>query len=274
MKLLSKSNTKIMKGEEYGYLTFGLHLAPADLSGYNTCPKASAGCKSACLNTAGMGKFSNVQKARIAKTKMFFEQREAFMKQLVKDIQSAQKAATKAGLKLAIRLNLTSDIRWEEIPVTVWSVDQNYRQKGKTNALVITDHASIIDAFSEVQFYDYTKLTGREVPSNYHLTFSKSESNDVDVDAILETSTNLAVVFNTKKGKPLPQTYRGRRVVDGDIHDIRFLDGVGVVVGLRAKGDAKSGSHDGFVVDASPCGPLYQIEMFSNTHYLSTRTPE
>lgn len=263
MKLLSKSNTKIMKGEAYGYLTLGLHLAPAWLSGYNVCPKASVGCAAACLNTAGMGKFSTVQKARIAKTKMFFEQREVFMFQLAKEIFNGKKAAVKAGLKLAIRLNLTSDIRWENTPV----VGTNKTMRNMVHGLLGHIDApvtvpSIIALFPDVIFYDYTKLANRgDIPTNYHLTFSKSESNDVDVDTTLATERNIAVVFSTKKGKPLPKQYRGRPVIDGDINDLRFLDAPNSIVGLRSKGDAKKDT-SGFVVDASECGPLYQIEAF------------
>ena len=55
MKLLSVGNPKTLKGMKQGYNTFILHLAPGSLSGHNTCPKATAGCLSACLNTAGRG---------------------------------------------------------------------------------------------------------------------------------------------------------------------------------------------------------------------------
>ena len=85
MKLLSTANPKIQKGTKKGYLSFILHLAPADLSGKETCPKRTAGCTAACLNTAGRGGMFRkgestniIQQARIRKTKMFFEQRDQF----------------------------------------------------------------------------------------------------------------------------------------------------------------------------------------------------
>ncbi len=89
MKLLTVGNTKTVKGEKYGYQTFILHLAPANLSGYETCPKRTAGCTAACLNTAGRGGMfkpggtNTIQEARKRKTKMFFEERKSFIVQLV-----------------------------------------------------------------------------------------------------------------------------------------------------------------------------------------------
>ena len=224
MTLLSTANTKTMKGEKYGYKTYILHLAPSLISGFQTCPKASAGCAAACLNKAGMGAFSNVQQARINRTKLFFQDRVTFMLQLVKEIKSAKKKADKEGLKLLVRPNGTSDIAFEKIRVG--------------------DYRNIFEMFPEVQFYDYTKIAGRTVPDNYHLTFSKSESNDRDVSAAIRNGLNVAVVFDK-----LPETYLGLPVVSGDDTDIRVNDPRGVVVGLKAKGPAKR-DLSGFVVFA------------------------
>ncbi len=106
MKLLSTGNPKVLKGMSQGYNTYILHLAPANLSGYETCPKRTDGCTAACLNTAGRGGMFKrgentnvIQKARIRKTKMFFEDRNTFMADLVKDIE--------LGIKQSARLNLT-----------------------------------------------------------------------------------------------------------------------------------------------------------------------
>ena len=220
MKLLGVSNTKTMKGEKQGYRTYIMHLAPSTLSGYQVCPMASLGCSNACLNLSGMGRFSNVQAARIAKTQRFFQDRVAFMQQLVKEVRAAVKSSQKLGLTPVFRLNGTSDIRWETIPVLGVN--------------------SIMDAFPMVQFYDYTKIPNRRnVPSNYHLTFSRSETNHQDV---LLSQYNVAVVFDT-----LPTTYLGRTVIDGTETDLRFLDPNNVVVGLKANGKAKKDA-SGFVV--------------------------
>jgi hypothetical protein len=223
MRLLNTANTKTMKGEEYGYLTFIQHLAPSWLSGFNTCAMASEGCAFACLNTSGMGKFSNVQAARISKTKFFFEAREVFMAQLVKEVTAAVRKAEKIGMTPAIRLNGTSDLRWETVEVA-----------GKAN---------VMEVFPDVQFYDYTKIPNRrDIPKNYHLTFSRSETNDFLLDSAFERGMNVAVVFDR-----LPETFLGRKVIDGTLTDLRFLDEQGVVVGLEAKGKAKT-DQSGFVV--------------------------
>lgn len=223
MKLLGKANTKTMKGEAYGYLTYILHLAPAMLSGYNACPKASIGCTLACLNTAGMGVFSNVQNARIRKTKMYFEQKAEFEALLIKDIEAAKRQAKKQNMKLAIRINGTSDLP----------------------ALAI----KMAKLFNDVQFYDYSKIAKtfdrKDLPSNYNLTFSRSESNSIEVMSILEKGFNVAVVFANE----LPKTYLGYEVVSGDKSDLRFLDKKNVVVGLTTKAKAKK-DESGFVVRA------------------------
>ena len=219
MKLLSANNTKIKKGEKLGWKTLGLSLAPHTISGKNLCPHASEGCALACLNTAGMGVFSNVQKARLEKTKYLLENRSEFLAQLKKEIANAKKRME----KLAIRLNVLSDLPWHNLI----EMEKN----------------------KEVQFYDYTPNPSRmiqflkgELPSNYHLTFSRKENNQAHVELILSMGGNVAVVFDK-----LPKTYLGKEVVDGDETDLRFLDKKGVVVGLKAKGKGKK-DESGFVV--------------------------
>jgi hypothetical protein len=178
-KLLSTANPKIQKGTKLGYLSFILHLAPADLSGKNTCPKATAGCKSACLNTAGRGGMfrrgestNAIQKARIRKTVQYFFDRDTFLADLEADIRKGIKFAEKQGLTPVFRLNGTSDLAVEK-----WG---------------------IIELFPTVQFYDYTKVLGRKVAHlpNYHLTFSKADGNDADVAQALKQGMNVAAVFD------------------------------------------------------------------------------
>ncbi len=224
MKLLSTAYPKIQKGTKLGYLSFILHLAPATLSGKETCPKRTAGCTAACLNTAGRGgmfkKGENtnmIQQARIRKTRMFFEQRDAFMAQLEKDIKLGIKQAAKLGLTPVFRLNGTSDLAWEKY--------------------------GIIEKFPQVQFYDYTKVLGRKVAhlQNYHLTFSAADGNDADVAKAVAQGMNVAAVFDK-----LPSEYMGKSVINADEHDLRFLDPKGVIAGLKAKGRAKKDT-SGFV---------------------------
>lgn len=114
MTLLTTNNTKIEKSIPYGYLTAGLHLAPAKLSGYEVCRNRSKGCTFSCLNTAGLGVMTAVQLARIAKTKFYFEERAVFMDQLVKELNAFVRKAARKNLKPAVRLNLTSDLDWED----------------------------------------------------------------------------------------------------------------------------------------------------------------
>ena len=235
MKLLSTGNPKVLKGMSQGYNTYILHLAPANVSGYETCPKRTAGCTAACLNIAGRGgmfkrgETTNViQEARKRKTRFFFENRGAFMLQLYLDIKKAIKQSEKLGLIPVFRLNGTSDIAWEKYEV----------QDGK----------NIFQMFPNVTFYDYTKMLnrkGRALP-NYHLTFSAADGNDADVAKAIEQGYNVATVFGIKKNSPMPETYNGLPVFNGDDSDLRFLDPKGVVVGLYAKGKAKKDT-SGFV---------------------------
>jgi len=239
MKLLSTGNPKVLKGIKQGYNTYILHLAPADLSGREVCPKRTVGCSNACLNTAGRGgmfkkgEFTNmIQQARIRKTKMFFDDRNAFMSLLVKDILLALKQSERLGLTPVFRLNGTSDLSWEKYSV-------------KVDGIVF---ANIFEAFPFVQFYDYTKVLGRKVSGipNYHLTFSAADGNDNDVESAMYNGMNIAVVFGVKKTEALPVSYRGVQVFNGDDSDLRFLDPKGVIVGLYAKGKAKKDT-TGFV---------------------------
>ena len=227
--LLTAGNAKITKGEAFGYLTKGIHLAPANLSGYEVCRWRSKGCTMACLNTAGRGQMNSVQDSRIAKTKLFFEQRFDFLAKLSKEISSTIKSASKKGLQAVFRPNLTSDIAWEDI--------------------VNEDGVNLFEKHESIQFYDYTKSFKRmkafldgELPSNYHLTFSCSETNEKIAKLVLEMGGNVAVVFRNQ----LPKTWNGYEVVNGDESDLRFLDKKGVVVGLIEKGMAKKDA-TGFV---------------------------
>jgi hypothetical protein len=173
-----------------------------------------------------------IQQARIRKTRFFFDNRDAFMADLVADIKLAIKQSAKLGLIPVFRLNGTSDLSFEKYSVTVDGVD----------------YANIFAAFPNVQFYDYTKILGRKVKGipNYHLTFSAADGNDLDVLKAIQQGYNVATVFGIKKTEPMPESYNGRPVFNGDDSDLRFLDPKGVIVGLYAKGKAKKDT-SGFV---------------------------
>ena len=239
MKLLSTGNPKVLKGIKQGYNTYILHLAPADLSGREVCPKRTIGCSNACLNLAGRGGMfkkgettNMIQQARIRKTKMFFDNRNEFMDLLVKDILLGLKQSERLGLIPVFRLNGTSDLSWEKYPVQIGNIH----------------YANIFEAFPHVQFYDYTKVLGRKVVgiNNYNLTFSAADGNDLDVLMAKQQGYNIAVVFGLKKTEPMPESYLGLPVFNGDESDLRFLDPKQVVVGLYAKGKAKKDT-TGFV---------------------------
>ena len=239
MKLLSTGNPKVLKGVSQGFNTYILHLAPANVSGYETCAKRTAGCTAACLNTAGRGgmfkrgESTNViQEARKRKTRMFFENRTEFMALLVKDIELAIKQSARLNLVPVFRLNGTSDLAFEKYSVV---------RAG-------TEFGNIFQAFPEVQFYDYTKILGRKVKNlpNYQLTFSAADGNDADVYRAIAEGLNVATVFGLKKTEAMPEFYNGRPVFNGDESDLRFLDPKGVIVGLYAKGKAKKDT-SGFV---------------------------
>lgn len=246
--LTANQDAKTRKGTKRGFLTGILYLAPSDVANdpdeartVNVCPFATEGCRAACLYTAGRGKMTVVQKARISKTRYFAEDRAAFMVDLYKSVRWILRRAERLDLDPVVRLNGTSDISWERIRFTF---------EGR-------QYANIMDAFPSVTFYDYTKNPHRAaLPDNYHLTFSLAEDNESEALAAIGNGMNVAVVFDVPKGDPLPASWtlvspstgaRSRlRVVDGDKDDLRFLDPFPCFVGLRAKGDAR-GDDSGFV---------------------------
>ena len=225
MKLLNvDTNAKTVKGQKKGYLTGILYLAPHKESGVaNVCPNATPGCIKSCLFTAGRGEMKTVQSARVKKTILFKTNQSEFLKLLIHDIELLIKQAQRKELIPVVRLNGTSDIPFENL--------------------------NIFDKFPDIQFYDYTKSEKRMIeflvgnmPKNYHLTFSKSELNDNEVNNVLKMGGNVAIVFNK-----VPTEYQGYKVVDADTDDLRFLDGENVICGLKSKGRGRK-DKSGFVI--------------------------
>lgn len=235
MSLLSvAADAKTVKGSKKGYLTGVLYLAPHTISGYQVCPKASDGCRMACLYTAGRGVYNNVQTSRIRKTREFFTQRPEFMATLVKDIEALIRKAGRESMIPVVRLNGTSDIAWEKIACI---------RSGKS-------YDSLMEAFPKVQFYDYTKILNRKKAlslSNYHLTFSLSESNDAEAVKAMGQGYNVAVVMRVpRKPEAKPAKWSGYPVYNGDDTDLRFLDPDNHIVALFPKGQARKDT-TGFV---------------------------
>lgn len=237
-KLLTTRNFKTLKGSKLGYTTYILYMSPftQNSKGINLCPRASAGCAKACLFTSGFGgMYEKVKNGRINKSEWFLANRVEFLEQLDKEITQIEKRHA-ANLKfVSIRLNGTTDIRYEKFK--------------------IRDGKNIFELHPDVQFYDYTKIHERfnvELPANYQLTFSRSETNEATALKLLSKGVNVAMVFKT-----LPKKYEGFKVINGDENDLRFLDPKGVVVGLKYKySTGKGGEHvnadaftSGFVIN-------------------------
>lgn len=227
------ADAKTRKGLKLGHLTGVLYLAAADSSGvYNVCAK-SKNCKAPCLNWSGRSRiFAAIQNARVERTFDLFEDRAAFVARLEAAIAALVRKAARENLIPCVRLNGTSDLPWLSL--------------------------LLASKYPEIQFYDYTKLdrAWERVRSNYHLTFSWDGENWDECERALEHGLNVAVPFDLKRGEALPAEWRGYRVIDGDVSDLRFLDDRQVVVGLRVKSVSperkESGLNSGFIVSILP----------------------
>lgn len=230
MNLINVSaDAKTIKGEKLGWKTGIMYLAPHNVSGKNVCAFASKGCAAACLFTSGRGKFKNVHESRIKKTKYFISNPKEFVEALRGEIYKLKMKFQASEFELCIRLNGTSDLPWERL--------------GGNSGV------SVVESFPTINFYDYTKNPNRmmaylkgDFPKNYHLTFSRSESNNAVCDKVLQAGGSVAIVFDE-----LPESYNGFEVTNGDESDLRFLDPVNCIVGLKAKGKAKNDS-SGFTI--------------------------
>ena len=230
--LLSKDNHKTIKGEKYGFITYILYMSPFTVNskGINVCSHASKGCAESCLVGSGMGgMYENVRMGRVRKTEYFLADRIGFLTDLKNEIAKLLKKHEGKD-KVVFRLNGTSDLRYEKFKVF----------EGK----------NIFEVYPDVQFYDYTKNYLRfdsELPKNYYLTFSRSETNGEKALEILKRGYNVAMVFDT-----LPDTYMGYKVVNGDESDLRFKDEKNVIVGLKYKKiTGKSGKEKNLAAYAS-----------------------
>ena len=229
MTELLTTSAKIEKSDAYSdeFKTSIMYALPAMQSGHNACPDATD-CAQMCIDTTG--RMPMVREARAYRSSLFYDDRQAFGAKLIAETQDNIKRNDKKGLRTAERLNGTTDYAWEHIRF---------------------DGLTMPERFQDVQFYDYTKSVKRarqhangQMPSNYHLTFSRSElTPDSLVTELVESGQNVAVVFDE-----VPDTWLGMKVIDGDEHDLRFLDESGVIVGLKAKGPKAKKDTTGFVV--------------------------
>ena len=242
MSLLSPpdSNVKLSKSQGLGYLPYGLSLAPADLSGRNVCAWSTVGCVNPCVGgeRSGRAKFlPEIMVARIRKTRWYFDDRAGFMEQLAKEIEAAHRKAQRQSLNLALRLNVFSDLEWRLIKHPAgWTI------------------FDAIDELPGTRVYDYTKSirrATRELTTDYktrwHNVFSKSEVNHAECLEFLRQGGSVAIPFAARM-HALPRWHDGYRVVDGDLHDLLFLQPKNRVVGLAAKGALKKDNPEGFAV--------------------------
>ena len=233
-RFLSMDNPKAIKAQAYGYLNAINYMAPHTSAGVgDLCGKASQGCIRICLGEhSGQAAMSEVVRdSRKRKAAYFMRERKAFMVEFVYHIEKAQAQAHKAGLKLVVRPNGATDLPFEAIAC---------ERNGQA-------FRNLMEAFPDIQFVDYTKHAKRfkkALPANYHLTFSRSEINEAESVALLQSGVSVAAVF---KGG-LPDTYLSFPVINGDEHDLRHLDPKGVVIGLTPKGHKAKKDTSGFVI--------------------------
>jgi hypothetical protein len=229
-RFFSVDSPKAVKAQKYGWLNAINYMAPHRLAGVgNLCPNASTGCIALCLgeHSGNAALYPAVLKSRIAKAQLLMRDRQAFLKEMTAGVRRARATAKHQKLKLCVRLNGATDIAWERLAPAIFA-----------------DNA-------DLQFVDYTKSPKRalehargQLPANYHLTFSRSETNEAQCLEVLKAGGNVAVVF----AGAFPSTYLGFPVIDGDAHDLRHLDGRGVVVALSPKGRKAKADNSGFVV--------------------------
>ena len=215
------NSTKHEKAYKYDELVYTLYLAPAKMSGYEVCPMRTEECTLLCLNESGRNKMdiheNKINNSRIKKTKLFFEERDYFVRWMIDEIRTAKLKAEKLGYHFSVRLNNTSDISPELFYTTIDGKKKN-----------------VLQIFPDVQFYDYTKVPNRmslrlKYP-NYDLTFSFSGNNMDECIKMLDNQVRVAMVFDK-----VPTSYNGVKVIDGDLYDMRYRDDNDVIVGLKFK---------------------------------------
>ena len=229
------NSIKHEKAYQYNELVYTIYFAPAKMSGYEVCPKRTAECTLLCLNESGHNRMdvreNKINKSRIKKTKLFFEQREFLVRWIIDEIKSAKDKSEKLGYKFSVRLNNTSDISPE-----MFYINDNGTKK------------NLFQIFPKVQFYDYTKVAKRlelvKKYKNYDITFSYSGHNMTECVSMLSNKVRVAMVFNK-----VPTKYMNYKVIDGDKYDMRYKDKKNVIVGLKFKKVRNKLTENKFVIN-------------------------
>lgn len=250
-QLLTAFNEKTPKGEALGYLSTILYLAPHTVAGgKSVCPHSTEACRAACLFSAGRGRTPRVFNARVRRTRAFFDNRDSFLDELIGELVETKRVADAHGLKLAIRLNGTSDILWEREPL---------------------DGQTLFELFPDSTFYDYTRtpFEHRRVPENWRLVFSLADEGPEVAARYLGQGRSVAAVVPGGWSPAYPEWFalgdREIPVVNGDEHDLRFLDPPGALVLLRAKGSK-------WIEERSPMVHRNLIPRIRATHQKETAT--
>jgi hypothetical protein len=229
--VFSESNSKLNK--EKSIYTIGLMLSPAKSSGFNVCSH-SGNCEKACIGEfAGFNRLKSVQNKHIETTREFFADPKTFLNVMLFDILKAERYAEKQGKKLAVRLNVFSDIPWEKMLFTC----------GRNLFEILADNGK------KTVLYDYTKNPRRfylnSAYPNYHITASYSENWELSKNAtlkLLSDGVNIAIPFIGKIPRNYSLYFKGENgyinagVKNGDNSDYRPNDKKGIFIGLKAKG--------------------------------------
>ena len=229
------NSTKHEKAYTFNELVYTIYFAPAKMSGYEVCPKRTEECTLLCLNESGHNRMdireNNINKSRIKKTQLFFEEREFLVRWIIDEIKSAKSKAEKLGYQFSVRLNNTSDISPEMFYINDNGIKKN-----------------LLQIFSDVQFYDYSKVANRitlvKKYKNYDITFSYSGHNMTECVNMLSNKVRVAMVFNK-----VPQKYMNFKVVDGDKYDMRYRDKKNVIIGLKFKKVRNKLTENKFVIN-------------------------
>ena len=213
-------SSKHAKAYHYNEMVYTIYLSPANRSGFEVCPGRSAECTALCLNESGHNRINvqnNINQTRNKKTQMFFTDHNLFMGWVINEIRSGILRAQRLGYRFSVRLNNTSDISPEMFFIKINGIKKN-----------------ILELFPDVQFYDYTKVSGRvelmKKYPNYDVTFSFDGNNLTTCLEMLKNNVRVAMVFHE-----VPKEYLGYDVIDGDKYDMRYLDPKNCIVGLKFK---------------------------------------
>lgn len=225
--LLGIHNAKTVKGEALGFLTAILYLAPHTLAHTKSvCPASTPDCRADCLFSSGRGALPTTRDARTRRTLLYWNDRAQFMAKLSAEIHGYTVLAAEHGLKLAVRLNGTSDILWERVPAPCGV------QRSKNN---------VLEQYPQVSFYDYTKhkpSARRVLPPNYRLTFSAQRETMRDAMAALASGWNVSAVVDDETHAAL-MAENHPALVDGTVHDLRFIEGPQTIALLKPKGSLR-----------------------------------